>query len=62
MVHSGFLSLEQVNQERQRFDALRRKVFVVGGTLGVLLITYGTIDEIVSPSRTPLYSLFLGSV
>ncbi len=32
--------LEYLTQERQRFDELRRKVFIVVGTIGILLVLY----------------------
>jgi diguanylate cyclase (GGDEF)-like protein len=47
---SETLSLEHVARERQRFDHLRRMVFIVAGVLGVLLIVQNTIELIFTPS------------
>jgi diguanylate cyclase len=54
-------SLEQLRRERERFDKLRRQVFVVAGLLGVLLIIISTIDQVMHPGVEAIWWLFLGN-
>lgn len=58
-MHPEITSLEQINRERERFDQLRRTIFIVAGLLGLAIIAYDTNDMLHQP--TPSTWLVLGN-
>ncbi len=52
-------TLEQLSSERQQFEYLRRTIFIIAGSLGVVIIALATLEMIFIDEPSAFFALFL---